>query len=171
MTSELREPAWYLAQIKPNSRRIAEANLTRQGFEVFVPLERQTQRRQGGFVTRLAPFFPGYLFVRPGEAAATPYRAINATQGVTRLVSFASEPAIVPNDIVTSLRHQCDTEGCLTLSLPLALGDHVRVAEGPFANLVAQILTTPSNRRIWLLLDFMGSPTKITIDASVLRAV
>lgn len=171
MASEMREPAWYLAQIKPNSRRIAEANLTRQGFEVFVPLERQTQRRQGGFITRLVPFFPGYLFVRQGAAAAAPFRAINATQGVTRLVSFGSEPAAVPDDIVASLRHQCDTDGCLTLSLPLALGDHVRVAEGPFANLVAQILTTPSDRRIWLLLDFMGNPTRITIDASFLRAV
>ena len=54
---------WYLAQMKPQSHQIAVRNLRRQGFEVFLPMQNVTGKARGRFVTRLQPFFPGYLFV------------------------------------------------------------------------------------------------------------
>ena len=50
---------WFLAQMKPNSHDIANRNLTRQGFETFLPLQEETRRTRGRFVTRRRPLFPG----------------------------------------------------------------------------------------------------------------
>ena len=51
--------SWFLAQMKPNSHDIANRNLTRQGFETFLPLQEETRRTRGRFVTRRRPLFPG----------------------------------------------------------------------------------------------------------------
>ncbi len=49
---------WYLAQLKPNSHRIAEVNLSRQGFESFCPMAMETKRQRGKFIKAEKPLFP-----------------------------------------------------------------------------------------------------------------
>ena len=36
---------WHLIQFKPNSHRLAERNLKRQDFEVFLPMQEITRRK------------------------------------------------------------------------------------------------------------------------------
>jgi hypothetical protein len=54
---------WYLIQFKPNSHRVAERNLHRQGFQTFLPMQKITRRKASRFVSDLKPLFPGYMFV------------------------------------------------------------------------------------------------------------
>ena len=54
---------WYLVQFKPNSHSIALRNLTRQGFETFLPMLSVTSRVGSRFMSKSRPLFPGYLFV------------------------------------------------------------------------------------------------------------
>ena len=63
MTHHDRGTTWFLAQLKPNSHRIAERNLARQGVRTFLPLQEETKRARGRFTTQMRPLFPGYLFV------------------------------------------------------------------------------------------------------------
>jgi len=46
---------WYLAQCKPNSHRIAERNLARQGFKTFLPLHKEASRVRGKFTLQVPP--------------------------------------------------------------------------------------------------------------------
>ena len=93
---------WFLAQLKPNSVRIATANLTRQGFRTFLPMEKITRQFDGRFTAALRPLFPGYIFVS-FDASLGLWRKVNSTQGITRLISFGKEPAPVPLDLVNEL--------------------------------------------------------------------
>lgn len=63
MTFHDRGTTWFLAQLKPNSVKIAERNLKRQGFRTFLPVEEVTKRANSKFVTAVRPMFPGYIFV------------------------------------------------------------------------------------------------------------
>ena len=92
MTYHDRRATWFLAQLKPNSHRIAEKNLRRQSFATFLPMQQETSRRNGRFVTTVKPLFPGYLFVALDTSAGGWHR-VNNTYGVTRLVSFAGNLA------------------------------------------------------------------------------
>ena len=78
---------WHLIQFKPNAHRLAQRNLKRQDFEVFLPMQEITRRKASRFVSDLRPLFPGYMFVGVDSRAA-PWRTINSTIGVSRLVSF-----------------------------------------------------------------------------------
>lgn len=155
---------WYLAQTKPNAHRIALRNLVRQGFETFLPLQRLTRRSGGRFVSREVPLFPGYLFVTFATGQRR-WHAINNTQGITRLVSFGAEPAHVPLGLVEGLRKRCDEDGVLRdRGLP-EHGDAVRLLSGPLADFVARVEEITPERRVWVVLEMMGQPLRVALDA------
>ncbi|OOY11910.1 transcriptional activator RfaH [Thioclava marina] len=164
------ETPWFLAQLKPNSAAIAQTHLERQGFTTFLPREVRTIRRAGRFERARRPLFPGYLFVSFDPARGL-WRKINATRGVSRLVSFGAEPRQVPSGLISELVAQCDTEACLQSEASFSAGDTVRVASGPFTDLVGRIAEIDPDARIWVLLDFMGGERRIAVDPKALRSV
>ena len=161
---------WFLAQTKPNSHHIAERNLARQGFRTFLPLREETKRLRGRFTTRMRPLFPGYLFVA-FDVDRGGWRAVNATHGITRLVSLGKEPTAVPRDLVHQLMLRCDREGKLIPSKQLAPGDEVMVTKGPFAEVIATIERIAPDRRVWVLMEIMGGETRVAVDAQYLGAM
>lgn len=162
--------SWFLAQLKPNCASIAEKNLKRQGFKTFLPMEEGTRKRNGKFITAMRPLFPGYIFVA-FDVARGFWRTVNSTQGITRLVSCGKEPAPVPLDLVSQLMLRCDSQGKWSPPKPLQPGDQVTLTKGPFANFVAEIEKIAPDRRVWVLLDFMGGQTRVAVGADQLRAI
>ena len=161
---------WFLAQIKPNSYRIAERNLGRQGFRTFLPLQEETRRVRGRFTTQMRPLFPGYLFVA-FDVERGGWRAVNSSYGVTRLVSLGKEPTPVPPELISTLMLRCDREGKLMPPKLLAPGDEVIVTKGPFAEFVAKVDRIAPDRRVWVLMEIMGGATRVAVDAQHLRAM
>ncbi|MBN2906949.1 MAG: transcriptional activator RfaH [Rhodobacteraceae bacterium] len=157
---------WALAQIKPNADRLAERNLLRQGFRVFLPRLASTRRSGARFVTASRPVFPGYVFVGQ-QAGAARWQAVNATQGITRLVSFGGTPARVPGALIAALRERVAQD---TVP-PVAPGDKVRLTAGAFADFVATVETLSPERRVWVLLDLLGGATRVAVDAGDLRLI
>ena len=88
---------WFLLQYKPSSHHLALRNLHRQGFETFLPMQDITQRHPTKFVQQRRPLFPGYMFVSFALDTA-PWRKINSTVGVARLVSFDGQPKALTPD-------------------------------------------------------------------------
>ena len=72
---------WFILQFKPNSHHQATKNLTRQGFETFLPLHDTTFRKSSRFINTVQPLFPGYMFIKFDEAE-TEWQKINSTYGV-----------------------------------------------------------------------------------------
>ena len=159
---------WFLAQVKPNCSHIAKKNLKRQGYRTFLPFEDITVQRRGQFVTAKRPLFPGYIFVAI-DAAGGQWRNINATTGVTSLVSFASEPAAVPNSIVKDLMERCDDDGTLLPQKQPQPGDNVVQTHGAFANFAAEVQAIEPDRRVWVLMDIMGGQTRVRVSADQIR--
>jgi len=170
MTNYIPGETWFLAQLKPNSARIADKNLKRQGFRTFLPLEEETRQRGGKFVTADRPLFPGYIFVA-FDVTSGHWRAINSTSGITRLVSFGKEPAPVPLDLVSQLLLRCEPSGKLLPPKLLRRGDQVRVTKGPFADFIAEIEKIAPDKRVWVLMEVMGGRTRVALSSDQLRAV
>ena len=159
---------WYLIQFKPNSYRLAERNLHRQGFETFLPMQKITRRKAARFVSDLKPLFPGYMFVSINSELA-PWRTINSTIGVSRLVSFEGKPKPLPLQLISGLMLRCDASSTLLPPKTLSEGDSVEMLTGPFANFVATVDTIDPEQRIWVLLDFMGQKTRMQVTADQLQ--
>ena len=159
---------WYLVQVKPNGYRMAERNLVRQGFTCFQPLLRKTERRGTHFKPVSRPLFPGYLFVAFDPARA-PWRKINSTAGVARLMSLGSVPQEVPRGLVAELRARLDAGGHVTLVDNLDVGDRVEIQSGPFAGFLGQVVRLAPEARAHLLVDLMGRQAQVTAKLAELR--
>lgn len=170
MTTHESATRWFLAQLKPNAASIAERNLKRQGFATFLPLEEVTRQRAGAFVTTMRPLFPGYIFVA-FDIARGHWRKVNSTYGITRLVSFGSQPTPLPHELVAKLMLRCSAEGKLLPPQSLEPGDRVALTKGPFADFVAEVEQTSPDRRVWVLLEILGGHTRVAVTQDHLRAV
>ena len=158
---------WYILQYKPNAHHKAEKNLKRQGFETFLPLINFTSRQHSRFANTIKPLFPGYMFVG-FDPETGPWRKINGTIGVSRLVSFGETLHPVPFHLICGLIQRCDPEGNLLPPKQLQPGDEVAVTNGPFTKFVAIVEKIATTQRVWVLLDYMGQKTRIQFDTGTL---
>lgn len=159
---------WYLIQLKPNGHLIAERNLHRQGFETFLPMQQITNRKASRFVSVLKPLFPGYMFVNL-NFDIDPWRKINSTMGVSRLVSFEGKPKPIPFQLISGLMLRCDASGAILSHKNLSKGDSVELLIGPFAGFIATVDTIDPKQRICVLMDFMGQDTRMQISTDQLQ--
>ena len=153
---------WYLVQLKPNGHRLAKANLERQGFKTFLPLQNVTKRSAHKFVDRHVPLFPGYMFVEL-DTAQNAWRKVNSTLGVARIVSLGGTPTPVPSAIINEFISRCDDDGILRPTLGLEVGQDVQVLRGPFANFVAKVEEISPDQRVWILIDLLGQSSRISV--------
>lgn len=167
-TSKGDETSWHLAQVKPNSSRIAERNLSRQGFTTFLPLERYTRRHGRNLVRTTRPYFSGYIFVGSPKDSA-PWRAIRSTPGIARLVCFGSEPGAVPNGLIEALQQRCSADGCLELPADIAAGDEVWVTQGAFSDFAGRVARLAPKERALILIDLLGQQTSVSLPRAHLR--
>ncbi len=168
-TPSVAQQRWYLVQLRPNQRTIAERNLNRQGCRLFCPLEQRTVQRRGHFETAQRLLFPGYLFAS-FDVARVRWTAVNSTYGVARLVSFRPhEPAEVPLSLVASLMQRCDAFGRLRPPAILNPGDQVKIVAGPFSDFVATVETLAPERRVWVMLELMDRMTRVAVAVADLR--
>jgi len=151
---------WFILQFKSNSQHIAAKNLTRQGFETFLPLHDTTSRRTSRFINTSKPLFPGYMFIKFDRTESV-WHKINSTYGVSRLITFNSILKPIPTIFVDHLMKRYDLSGKLLPIQKLKKGDHVTVLKGPFANFIATVEKYEADQRIWILMDLMGRKTKI----------
>src|SRR3546814_15823665 len=91
----VRRPAmtrWYVAQTQAQGEERARLNLERQGFRTYLPRYRRERRHARRRDVVKAPLFPGYIFIEL-DLEQSPWRSINGTFGVTRLVCHPHTPA------------------------------------------------------------------------------
>jgi len=171
-TETMHELRWYLVQCKPNAAQIAVHNLENQSFGTFLPLQEITKRKGKIFQQQIRPLFPGYLFVQI-DPRKGPWRQLNSTRGVARLVRLGAEPSVVPNEIVEALMARCDAQSILrqTSETQLHAGNQAQVTRGPFSGFIATISDIEPNNRINILIEIMGQETKVAINADALQPI
>jgi len=163
--------AWFIVRAKPKREAYAKSNLEVRDLTVFLPRIMELDYGETDASKRApAPLFPGYLFVR--MYLHLDYYRVIWTPGVRDIVSLGSGPVSVPEQVVDEIRSRCDTSG--VVCVPPARwrpGDRVEIPKGPFAGLLATVVTVMSSRRrIRLLIDFLARQTCVEMPLFSLRS-
>ena len=96
---------WYAIHTKPRQEQRALKNLISQGYDCYLPLMKKQIIRSGALQTESEPLFPRYLFISlDSTQAGKSWSPIRSTFGVSRLVTFGSEPARVAAELIEMLR-------------------------------------------------------------------
>lgn len=161
---------WYVVNTLPHQERRAIENLRRQGFEVWLPEFRRRRRHARRVDNVLAPLFPAYLFVRL-DVGTERWRSVNGTFGVVRLLCNGDEPQAVPAEFIDALVARCDDAGMVVLPpRKFQLGETVRVAAGPFADLEGLFEEMSGRDRVFLLFNLLGRQVRASIPLVELAA-
>ncbi|MCZ7600526.1 MAG: hypothetical protein M5U09_26195 [Gammaproteobacteria bacterium] len=108
--------------------------------------------------------FPRYLFISL-DTSNDNWAPIRSTFGVTRLVRFGPEPAVVPDALIQLLMDRENDEGLLAPPRrSFEKGDRVRIFEGPFKDYEAIFPASNSNERVVVLLEILGKESRVAID-------
>jgi len=136
---------------------------------VFCPRYRKTVRHARKARSILAPLFPNYLFLRLNTSRDL-WRAVNGTRGVTRLIMQGETPLPLPNGIVESLLARTDADGTLDWMPAFKIGQTVRIADGPFAELLGTLEHLDSAGRVRVLIDLLGRSVSVALRCEALIA-
>jgi transcription elongation factor/antiterminator RfaH len=161
---------WYVAHTLPTAELRAQGHLINQGFRTFLPKRRKTVQHARASRTIEAPFFPRYLFVVL-DLTQDPWRRVNGTAGVSRLVMQGEQPQPVPPGIVEALVSSSDSQGILQLRHHLRVGEPVRVMAGAFADRLAILDELDDSGRVRVLLDILGRKVSVYTDPNNLLPI
>lgn len=153
---------WYAVRCQPNREALALAHLRNQDFQVFLPRSQRVRRHARKVDVVLAPFFPGYLFVRL-DLGMDRWRCVNSTHGVSNLVMQGAVPAAVPAGIIEQLQARCDDRGVLDMDIQLKRGQPVRILTGALADFVGELECHDADDRVRVLLTILGKPTLVAL--------
>ena len=158
---------WYAVLSKSRQEQNALENLQRQGFECFLPMaENPYQRRSKKHLRIVEPLFPRYLFLK-ADATQQNLVPVRSTKGVMNMVRFGIELAVVPESVIHAIKMSQNAETGLIKIDPVTIkaGDKVRVFDGPLAGISGVVQETNSNNRAMILMELLGRPTTVQVDA------
>ncbi len=159
--------SWYVVHTKIRQEALAMTNLNRQGFECYVPMIKMEKMRRHKATLVKEPMFPRYLFIRLDTSGSGPsWSPIRSTLGVSQLVRFGGQPAVVDSKLIELLRTR--EQGGQPERL-FKSGERVVVAEGPFAGIEAIFKTADAESRSMILLEMLSKPVAMRIETASLR--
>ncbi len=163
---------WYAVHTKPRKEAHVREFLEGQGFEVYLPaVEVPSKRRPRQ--RRAQPFFARYLFVRL-DPAVVPLSSVNWAQGVSSVVTFGGEPAIVQDEVVRWLQKRLanlDPGEFFHGPLPQP-NERVRVMAGPLQGMEAifdRRLSAEDRARV--LIELLGRLTACEVPLEWLERI
>lgn len=155
---------WYTVYCKARSEAVAETNLRNQEYYVYLPRLLSRRRRSGKWTDCIEPLFPRYLFVKPRSTVQS-LAPIRSTLGVSGLVCFGGQPAVVPDDVIEVLRRREDpVSGACAVEDVFQPGDTVTFLDGPFMGIDAVFSRKTRDDRLVVLLEILGKTNSLKVD-------
>lgn len=155
---------WYVVHTKVRQEQTACENLARQGYAVYLPRIKILKRLRGRQQAQLEPLFPRYVFVQPGSLAHS-IAPVRSTLGVTALVRFGHEPAVMRPATLQGIREfeARQNEARDEDISPFQRGERVRVVEGPLTGLEG-LISDVSQQRVIVLMELLGQDTRVSLS-------
>jgi transcription antitermination factor NusG len=157
--SRKRKLGWLVATTHEHSELEARRHLSRQGYEVELPLMRTEPNRLG--VRRVVALFEGYVFVRETKA----WWSIRNTRGVSSLLMNCGEPAkLADDDLQFFLSDSVDDAGYYIdpVTKLHRVGDTVVPRSGRFAGSAGLLTQMQSSGRVEVLFSLLGREVRTT---------
>ena len=156
---------WFVVCCKPRQELVAQENLLRQGFHVYLPRIQVRKRCRGKWIDVVEVLFPRYIFTRidPFKSSIAP---VHSTRGVVGLVRFGGQPAVISDEVINAiLQRENPDSGLHQDNRPLfCTGEPVKLVEGPLAGMEGIFVQEDGEKRVTVLLELLGKDNKLRVS-------
>jgi transcription antitermination factor NusG len=171
MKPETNSKSWYVLRTKYNLEKRVAQHLTKIGWEIFSPFVttiRQWSDRKKKVTT---PLIPAVIFV---HCTQRELQYIYGEYGVLTVLKFENKPAVVRDVEISNLKilvHQ--VEGVeITFNEPkIAVGQPVKVVEGPFMGMIGESLFLNGKQRIKVKITALHAECIVNVPVSAVRVL
>jgi transcriptional antiterminator RfaH len=160
---------WFAVCCKPRQELVAQENLARQGFRVYLPRIRIKRRRRGQWLDVVEVLFPRYVFIH-ADPDRQSLAAVRSTRGAVGLVRFGGQPAVVEDEVMNALLLRENAASGLHEydSSLFNSGEAVKLMDGPLAGMEGIFVQEDGERRAVILLELLGKANKVRVDRDLL---
>ena len=159
---------WIVVRSKPRSEKIAYAQLKEKGIEAYLPLLKERRKWSDRKKWVEFPLFSSYLFAKI-EIKNSIF--VLQTHGVSSLVKFGEEIAIVQDEVVNAIKLAIDGGYKLTPAEYFIAGNAVEVIEGPMRGVKGIVVQLKGKDRLVIKIDAIQQALSIDIDTRFIKNI
>ena len=159
---------WIVVRSKPRSEKIAYAQLKEKGIEAYLPLLKERRKWSDRKKWVEFPLFSSYLFAKI-EIKNSIF--VLQTNGVSSLVKFGEEIAIVQDEVVDAIKLAIDGGYQLTPAEYFIAGNAVEVIEGPMRGVKGIVAQLKGKDRLVIKIDAIQQALSIDIDTRFIKNI
>ncbi len=166
------DAAWYVINtysgheykvIDALKTRIKTMNLEDKIFQAIVPIQSKMVIRRGQKVKTQEKTFPGYVLIQMALTDDS-WITVRTTQGVTGFVGIGNQPSPISQKEVDTIIKTVEEEKP-KYQTPFAIGDVVKITNGPFADFIGTIDSIDQEKgKIRCLVSFFERETPVELD-------
>lgn len=162
---------WVTFYTKPRAEKQVNAMLLRQGFEPYLPLQRQLHKWHDRKKWVETPLFSSYIFVR--ICFSQLYNVLELP-GITRYVRFGDEIAELTEKEIDAIRRLLVSERELFVqnNSLLKKGAHVRlISGGVFEGLEGELVSDDKNGNFAVRINCVSSVITVNIERELMEFI
>lgn len=154
----------YENKVRQNlMHRVESMDVADRIFEVIVPTQEEIEIKSGQRQTVQRKVFPGYVLVNMVMDDDSWY-VVRNTPGVTSFVGMGDEPTALSQSEVDSIISGMTAEAP-KVKVSLAVGDTVRIMDGPFSDFRGAIDDILQDKgKVKVLVSFFGREVPVELD-------
>lgn len=180
VVTPISEAAWFAVHVLSGQ----EANVKRHMLmrikteevgefveEVVIPTERISEIKRGKKVETERKLYPGYLFVKMAlydlekKLHERPWYFVKETPGVLGFADGDRPTPMRPSEVEGMLSQIRDKEEKITPKIIFAVGDRVKVGDGPFQNQEGVVEEVDTERgRVRVAVSIFGRSTPVELE-------
>ena len=151
------------AVLRNLKQRIDSLGMHDKIFNVIVPIEKKIKIKAGKRVEVEEKIYPGYVLVDMIVTDDSWY-VVRNTPRVTGFVGAGVNPVPLKTEEVDYLFKKMDA-GTAKHKIDIAIGETVRIADGPFKDLEGKVSSVDSERgKVKVLVSMFGRETPVELD-------
>ena len=156
----------YENKVKANlEKRVESMNMEENIFRIIVPMENEVQIKGGKKKVTPRKVYPGYVLVEM-NLTDTSWYVVRNTPGVTGFVGMGAKPVPLHAEEAEKILEQM---GYMEnhIKVDFAVGESVRIVEGPFENFLGVIQEIwPEKGKMKLSVSMFGRETMVEQEFS-----
>lgn len=153
---------WYVLYTYPQSERKADTKLRQMGITSYLPLHKVIKQWSDRKKVLEVPLFPNYIFVN-----SSPHQRFNALKikELVKFVTFEGKPAVVSEDIISSLKNIVNGEVEVSNESCYDEGMKVKIKRGKFEGTEGILIRKNAKTRLLVRIDALQ--THVSVDISL----
>ena len=149
---------WLIGLYKINEVKRVENNLSNQKFDYYLPKITTTKINSNPKVEIL---FPGYIFI---NTSFENYSALKYTKGLKNILKFGDQISYLSVEDINAIKMAEKRSISSPIASQIQIGQDAVITKGSLKGNIVKICSLPSNKRVDILLYFLGSERRVSVS-------